>query len=230
MYSLIWKKKKKSFFPLYTLQFSAKKENKHRAGGPHFSNECFQAESDWFTREYHDHLSPLGLKITPFFCFLFNFSVVVTKPPFVQIVDELKKKKTNNPRGIVVSYLSLISICSRTRRGLFWESLSVRCVAFLFCFPSLLKKKFLRDRRMNKRSVFFCFWPNVVVDCSNQRRRTHWAAESCFSIFLIPPKRRRMRWSKGVGLTIALLSLVSHNTHWMMYRGEWKCRLQIYKL
>lgn len=65
---------------------------------------------------------------------------------------------------------------------------------------------------MNKRSVFFCFWPNVVVDCSNQRRRTHWAAESCFSIFLIPPKRRRMRWSKGVGLTIALLSLVSHNT------------------
>lgn len=141
MYSLIWKKKKKSFFPLYTLQFSAKKENKHRAGGPHFSNECFQAESDWFTREYHDHLSPLGLKITPFFCFLFNFSVVVTKPPFVQIVDELKKKKTNNPRGIVVSYLSLISICSRTRRGLFWESLSVRCVAFLFCFPSLFKKK-----------------------------------------------------------------------------------------
>lgn len=98
MYSLIWKKKKKSFFPLYTLQFSAKKENKHRAGGPHFSNECFQAESDWFTREYHDHLSPLGLKITPFFCFLFNFSVVVTKPPFVQIVDELKKKKKQTTR------------------------------------------------------------------------------------------------------------------------------------
>lgn len=141
MYSLIWKKKKKSFFPLYTLQFSAKKENKHRAGGPHFSNECFQAESDWFTREYHDHLSPLGLKITPFFCFLFNFSVVVTKPPFVQIVDELKKKKNKQPeRNSCILSFSHLHLLTHKKGIVLRISLCSMC-SFSFLFSLIIKKK-----------------------------------------------------------------------------------------